>query len=286
MAPPKRPWFRFYVETFADVELRVLPPAQRWVWGALMAIARTSSVPGALLDKSGEPVTDAYIAEFAAVKVSDVRAAMERFRTIGSIRDDGSTVVLTNWDTRQFESDDVATRVAKHRASNGPSGADVTANTPPHETTFAHGTEVQSSEVVVTSSGEPTLVRASTALSLLTKAKHASHGGEVDGHVTALTASHGPDAVERAVQTVVDQLAGKSFAWPSDVRKALEAELGPAPAEAKPNPLDEAQRAQHQQIEGGLDLVRSVLAEAEQDAEKRRALVAARRAEREARRSA
>ena len=68
VAPPKRPWFRFYVSVFRDMELRVLTPAQRWVWAALMGMARESPVAGALLDKAGQPLTEAYMVEYAAVK--------------------------------------------------------------------------------------------------------------------------------------------------------------------------------------------------------------------------
>lgn len=121
----------------------------------------------------------------------------------------------------------------------------------------------------------------STALSLLAAGKRGSHGVEVESHVAALLAVHGFDAVDRAVATVAERLNGKPFAWPSDVRKALEAELGPADA-AKPHPLDDAQRAQLAEAEKGLDHVRAVTAQTEPDPEARKAFLAEQRARRTA----
>jgi hypothetical protein len=126
VAPRKRPWFRFYTETFADLEVRAMPVAHRWVWASLLGLARMSPVPGALLDKAGEPVTDDLLADWAAVRKTDVRAAMRRFVALGMVRTDEGVRVIAKWDARQFESDDVTARTAKHRAKNGRANGDGT----------------------------------------------------------------------------------------------------------------------------------------------------------------
>lgn len=76
---------------------------------------------------------------------------------------------------------------------------------------------------------------------LLAPGRPSSLSSELDQIVMVLVDLHGPDRVDAAVQRLVDE--GRRFAWPKDARKALEAILGPV-VEAKPHPLDEAQRAQ------------------------------------------
>lgn len=158
MAPPKRPWFRFYVETFSDFDIRSMTPTQRWVWAAILGMARTSPVAGVLLDKAGDPITDETLADFAAVRKADVKATVQRMTKLGSVyKDDNGALVIAKWDSRQFESDDVASRVAKHRSSNGVGNDDVTPDAPPDETESPSVvlTEVQRTELVTSSSSEP-----------------------------------------------------------------------------------------------------------------------------------
>lgn len=158
MAPPRRPWFRFYVETFSDEEIRKLTPAERWAWAAVLGLARKSPVAGALLDKAGEPITDDVIADFAKVKPAEVKSMVARMVKLGSLHREAGTLVVVKWDTRQFESDDVAARVAKHRSSNALGNDDVTPNGGVDETVSPSVVlpEVQSStEVDKSSSSEP-----------------------------------------------------------------------------------------------------------------------------------
>lgn len=65
---------------------------------------------------------------------------------------------------------------------------------------------------------------------------------EVDDIVAVLVHAHGADAVSDAVRQLTDQRL--RFPFPSSVRAALEAVLGPLPADAKPTVLDETARAQ------------------------------------------
>lgn len=124
MPRPKLPWFRFYVETIWDPKLRRLPPAQRWLWPTMEALARASPVPGHLLITAAgdevEPLTEADLVDAAAMPVADVRAALKAFHRMGMVHTDevSGCFVVTKFAQRQFESDDVTVRTQRHR-SNG-----------------------------------------------------------------------------------------------------------------------------------------------------------------------
>lgn len=117
MAPPRRPWFRFYVEAIHDRKLRRRPPGDRWLWVVLLAVARESVEPGALMIGSG-PASIEDLADLAALKQKDVESALAYFTLEGMLTDDGSRLVVTKFLARQFESDTSAVRMAKHRGSD------------------------------------------------------------------------------------------------------------------------------------------------------------------------
>jgi hypothetical protein len=123
MAPPKRPWFRFYVEAASDRKLRRLTPGERWLWVMVLAAARQSPVPGVLLITETEPMTVDELADFAGMKEREVKAGLEKMGEdrLGLIyeRSDGA-IVVTKWDVRQPESDDVTARTRRHRAKSKP----------------------------------------------------------------------------------------------------------------------------------------------------------------------
>jgi hypothetical protein len=118
MARPARPWFRFYVEAMRDPKMRRLTPAQRWLWVAALAAARESVVAGLLLVAEGVPMECADLADYAGMKVRETDAGLLLFLKLGMIAVDGPTGAwhIVNWSDRQYESDDVTARTAKHRA--------------------------------------------------------------------------------------------------------------------------------------------------------------------------
>lgn len=121
MAPKKQPWFRFYVEACHDRKLRRLKPSERWLWVAVLAIARESPKPGWLLVKDGDAFTVEDIADFAGMAERDVAAGMDKLEHAGLVATSDGAWFVPSWDKRQFESDDVAQRTAKHRQRNVPS---------------------------------------------------------------------------------------------------------------------------------------------------------------------
>jgi N-terminal phage replisome organiser (Phage_rep_org_N) len=111
-------WLRLYNEVTSDRKLRRLPPAQRWLWIAVLVIARQSPEAGRLLLAEGVPVTNEDIADAAAIPMSDVECGILAFSQSGMLHLDGDVWVVTNWDRRQRESDDVKQRVRAYRERN------------------------------------------------------------------------------------------------------------------------------------------------------------------------
>lgn len=152
MARPKRPWFRFYCEALHDRKLRRLKPAHRWLWVAVLACARQSPQPGYLLIEEDVPTTVDDLADDAAMKPAEVRAGMAAFIDLGMVSTDGSTGAwhVTKWHERQYESDQSADRMQRHRGegSDASSGVTTPSQPPSHD---RHGDD----EVTDTLSGAP-----------------------------------------------------------------------------------------------------------------------------------
>lgn len=121
MAPPPKPWFRFYCEAVHDRKLRRLTPAQRWVWVAVLCAARQSPKPGFLL-VGDEPMNVDDLADIAAVSSKETAGAVRAFLAAGMLEDgfDGVWQVVA-WEKRQYESDRSTTRTRKHRKGDGAS---------------------------------------------------------------------------------------------------------------------------------------------------------------------
>lgn len=115
MAPPKRPWFRIYTEALQDRKLRRLPPAQRWVWIAVLSLSCQSPRRGRLLLAEGEPATIDDVADEAAVPKAQARQAMAAFERLGMVATDEDAWIVPKWDKRQWESDNSTERVQRHR---------------------------------------------------------------------------------------------------------------------------------------------------------------------------
>lgn len=120
MPRPKRPWFRFYVEATRDRKLRCRPPAERWLWVSVLAVARESYVPGTLLI-GGRIADNDDLADEAALKVREVAKGVAYFLSEEAAmltRNAQGALVVVNWNARQFDSDDVAARTAKSRSKH------------------------------------------------------------------------------------------------------------------------------------------------------------------------
>lgn len=140
---PRRPmpWFRFYVETFADRKIRRLTPAQRWAWAAILGAARESPKPGLLYVADGLPMSVKELATYADVRLADARKALELCVAMEmvTVSDDG-LVSVTNWVKRNPESDDVTARTRTHRERSKERDNPVPTNVPSNEVRNVNGT--------------------------------------------------------------------------------------------------------------------------------------------------
>lgn len=102
----------------SDWKLRRLTPAERWLWVAVLAFARSSCVPGLLLVTENHALTDDELAKYADVHRRVVTTGLSKMVEFGMLEKDGDQGVwrVCNWEERQWESDDVRKRVATHRA--------------------------------------------------------------------------------------------------------------------------------------------------------------------------
>lgn len=162
MAPPKRPWFRFYTEALTDPKLRRLTPEERWLYVAVLGAARQSSRPGWLMLTDSLPFEHEDLAELAGMTVAKVVKGTDKMQDLGLIGYEGETWFVPSWDARQFESDKVTERVAKHRRSNddvtayrpGSNGDDPSDVTPPETET---DTEAENTSSAIAADADPTI---------------------------------------------------------------------------------------------------------------------------------
>lgn len=113
-----QPWFRFYVEAVHDTKLRRLKPEVRWLFVACLAAARKSVDAGWLLVDEADPMTLSDIADFAGMPEKQAQQGMADLERVGVMKfvaEEGAWFV-PNWSDRQFESDNVTARTAKHRS--------------------------------------------------------------------------------------------------------------------------------------------------------------------------
>lgn len=156
MPRKKTLWFRFYVEAIHDRKLRRQPPAARWLWVVILAAARRSPVPGVLLiaddgDKP-DPITIDDLVDDAALKPVEVRRAIRTFLELGmlSTDEDLDAWYVTRWWDRQFESDDVTARTAKHRSRERSDEQDRNVPTSSEGTSPSHARASRASHALAT----------------------------------------------------------------------------------------------------------------------------------------
>lgn len=108
-------WFRCYTDIKRDRKLRRLPIAHRWIWVAVMAMAKESPIQGRLLISENIPATIEDIADEAAADIEETEKAIQKFIEQDMLHEENGVLVLTNWGKRQYTSDNSTKRVRKHR---------------------------------------------------------------------------------------------------------------------------------------------------------------------------
>lgn len=114
------PWFRFYPEALNDRKIQRVCLVTKQpkalvigVWTTILALASDSPERGKLLISEDVPITlDEILMECGIDDPTIVNA----FEDLGMIYVENETFHVTNWNGRQFASDDSTARVRKHRA--------------------------------------------------------------------------------------------------------------------------------------------------------------------------
>lgn len=101
-------WFRLYREVLNDPKVQLLPVTTKWRWVELLCLAS---------ETKGKLPAISHIAYQTRVSVTDAQALIDELILAGlvDILPDKS-LVMHNWDARQYQSDGSKERVRKHRA--------------------------------------------------------------------------------------------------------------------------------------------------------------------------
>jgi hypothetical protein len=157
MAPPKRPWFRFYVEAVHDRKLRRLKPETRWLFVACLAAARQSHLPGWLYVGTDDPMGWEDLMDFAGMTRKQIEDGADALQAAGILAYDRGLKCwfVPSWNERQYESDDSTPRAAKSRRNNGhatamqrPNNGDTPSDATPPETEAETETETDPTTAV------------------------------------------------------------------------------------------------------------------------------------------
>jgi len=109
-------WLRLYTEITKDRKIRRIPAQYRWIWIAVLCMAKDSPEEGKLLISDNIPADLYDIADEAGVDVDDVRKAMEIFIDQGMVEFTNNVYIVKNWDKRQYKSDNSSERVRRYRS--------------------------------------------------------------------------------------------------------------------------------------------------------------------------
>lgn len=118
------PWLRLYTETLSDrklklisVELDIPKPYIMGVWTSILMLAGESPSRGKLLSSRGKPWPVDFICDEIGTDEKTFQAIMGEFIAFDMVYiDDGGVYVITNWQQRQFKSDDSYERVKRFRS--------------------------------------------------------------------------------------------------------------------------------------------------------------------------
>ena len=130
-------WFRLWTDTLDDHKIAQLSDYEFRMWTYLLAVAcEVDSLSGECqLNVKAMSVR-------CRTQVNHVSRAFETFQKLGLITINGDSVpVITNWSKRQFKSDDVTSRVKKHREVTGKRNVSSAVSETPPDTDTESDTE-------------------------------------------------------------------------------------------------------------------------------------------------
>src|SRR5262245_47514017 len=104
MARRPKPWFRFYTETFTDPKILRLKPEHRWLWCAVLGLARESPQPGVLIS-SELLLGPEDIARKAGLSLPSTKRGLVLLAELGMVapRQSDGAYEVAKWALRQYE---------------------------------------------------------------------------------------------------------------------------------------------------------------------------------------
>lgn len=172
-------WVRLYTEIINDRKLRRLPADQRWLWIAVLCIARRSPNPGYLLLSDGVPVTERDLADEAEISKKSVKLGIKSFIEQMMLHEENGIFVVSHWEERQPANDDVKQRVRRHRQKKAVIGND--------NVTLQDGFKPVSGNVTVTPPDTDTDIESNSSSG--NREIHGTGGEPLDPHEIAAAAS-------------------------------------------------------------------------------------------------
>jgi len=115
-------WFRFYNETIDDEKIHDIAqkenqpfPFVLGIWACLLTLASRSSQRGYLYIYGKKPYTVGKLSTKLKTNPTILDVLVKDFIDAEMIDLQGLVLHITHWEDRQFESDNVAERVARYR---------------------------------------------------------------------------------------------------------------------------------------------------------------------------
>jgi hypothetical protein len=105
-------WFRLYSEMLDDPKCHQMSDSTFRLFLNLLCLSSELNLDGLI------PLSEGDIAWRTRTHWRTLRMGFEALEKLGIISNNGHGIQIVNWNKRQFKSDDVAARVAKHRTAN------------------------------------------------------------------------------------------------------------------------------------------------------------------------
>jgi hypothetical protein len=112
--PRRMPWFRLYDDLLTNLKTVQLSNAETGVWIKLLCLANQQNPRGEIYYGLTEMCT--FVAKALHLRKNMLQKCFVKFEDLGLIHfnEENKCLVITNWDKRQFASDDVTARTLPH----------------------------------------------------------------------------------------------------------------------------------------------------------------------------
>ena len=115
----RKPWFRLWDEILTDPKMFDLPDSQWGIWTKLLCLANQQSQRGFIIIEKGKKPAINTLATALHTRSDRLLTALRQFADRNMVEYDlegnDGWVGITNWNKRQFASDDVTARVLKFK---------------------------------------------------------------------------------------------------------------------------------------------------------------------------